>query len=155
MRIALCVLASALLLGSADCGGAPAPRAPDAAATWVAGWKAQHAEAEADLAGWVRADRAAAGDLASFDREHPFRTQNLLRWAADHPEEPIAAFVAPRSGWTTFATMLQAHGPAMDAFIAWCRKHPEAARALASHTNGVSTATEQLYAGDVVVPMQR
>ena len=40
-------------------------------------------------------------------------------------------FVAPRSGWTTFSEWIEGHRRAVDAFVAWCRKHREAARELA------------------------
>lgn len=148
------VFLAAVALASGCAPRAPA-EAPGAAERWASGWKASHVEAEADLAAWVRADRGAAGQLVSFDREHPFRTQSFIVWAVDHPEEPLSVFVAPRSGWTTFAEWIEGHRRAVDAFVAWCRKHREAARELAGHAHGVATVGEQLYPGEIVIQMRR
>ena len=57
-------------------------------------------------------------------------------------------FVATHRGWPVFDEIMERHRPAAETFMAWSRRHPQAAEALMNHPHGLEWAGHHLYAAD-------
>ena len=68
----------------------------------------------------------------------------LVVWAITHPGENIDFFISQHPGWADFDGLAVTHRPAADAFIQWCRRHPEASQELMDHPNGLHWAGNHL-----------
>jgi hypothetical protein len=112
----------------------------------IESWSNHHPEASEELGQWVRAHPAAAQRFFEWDSHHPERAHEFVTWTIYHPGQPIDAFVATHPGWPIFDDIAVHHRPAADSFMAWCRRHPQAAEALMSHPGGLHWAGNHLYA---------
>ncbi len=109
-------------------------------------WSGNHPRASEELGGWVRTHPSAATRFFEWDAHHPERAHEFVTWTIYHPEQPIEGFVATHPGWPMFDQIAMSHRPGADAFMAWCRRHPQAAEALMNHPGGLSWAGHHLYA---------
>jgi hypothetical protein len=107
-------------------------------------WNARHPEAARELCGWVSAHREAAHLFFEWDAAHWDRSHEFVVWAISHPAQNIDIFVAQHPGWPDFNAIAETRRPAADAFIAWCRRHPEASQELVNHRNGLHWAGNHL-----------
>lgn len=110
-------------------------------------WAENHPVASEELGGWVRQHPEAASLFFQWDSQHPERAHEFVTWTIRHPGQPIEGFVATHPGWQYFDRICEHHRPAADLFMAWCRRHPEAAEALMNHPGGLYWAGTHLYAG--------
>lgn len=110
------------------------------------GWERNHPEASRDLGAWAREHRDAARKCFEWDAARPERSHAFVTWSIAHPNEGIRAFADTHRGWDRFDAIAREHQPALNAFMAWCRRHPKAAEALMSHPGGLAWAGHHLYA---------
>jgi hypothetical protein len=66
-------------------------------------------------------------------------------WALRYPGADIDQFAASHRAWDDFNWVMEHHRPAANAFLAWCRRHPEASRELMRHPAGLHWAGTHLY----------
>jgi len=102
----------------------------------MANWNARHPDAARDLCVWVQNHPAASQHFFQWDSDHPERAREFVIWTAEHPGEGINAFVATHGAWSEWDWISETHHPAANAFMAWVRKHPNAARDLVNHPAG-------------------
>jgi hypothetical protein len=57
-------------------------------------------------------------------------------------------FVVGHRNWEYFDKISESHRPAAEAFLAWARRHPEAAEDLVGHPGGLAWAGDHLYAAE-------
>jgi hypothetical protein len=110
------------------------------------GWERTHPEASRELGAWVREHPDAARKFFEWDAAHPERAHAFVTWSITHKGEGIRAFAETHPGWEHFDVIMRDHQPAANAFMGWCRRHPEAAEALMSHPGGLNWAGHHLYA---------
>lgn len=150
----LSLLGSLLALTSFACArpavvvAAPGPGGLEA-------WEHNHPEAARDLGVWVRTHPDAAKKFFAWDSHHPERSHAFVTWAIAHPGEGIPAFSATHPRWEHFDDIMLNHAPAANAFIGWCRRHPQAAEALMSHPGGLDWAGRHLYGASWVMEGRR
>jgi hypothetical protein len=135
-------LAGALLL-AASFGCAHQQRGGEAS---IEVWADRHPQASQDLGSWVQAHPPAARVFFEWDAAHPERAHEFVTWTITHPNQPIEGFVATHPNWGQFDDIALHHRAAADTFMAWCRRHQQAAEALMSHPGGLSWAGHHLYA---------
>ena len=133
-------LAGALLV-AASFGCAHQPRGEAS----IEGWADRHPQASQELGSWVQAHPPAARVFFEWDAAHPERAHEFVTWTLRHPNQPIEGFVATHPNWGQFDEIALHHRAAADTFMAWCRRHPEAAEALMSHPGGLAWAGDHLY----------
>jgi len=138
MRALWAVVSSVVLLGG--CAHDPPARAG------MDQWSANHPQASQELGTWVQTHPEAAARFFEWDGHHPERAHELVTWSIYHPAQPIEGFVATHPGWQYFDQIALHHRPAADAFMAWCRRHAQAAEALMNHPGGLNWAGHHLYA---------
>jgi hypothetical protein len=109
-------------------------------------WSRNHPQASQDLGEWVRAHPQAAAKFFEWDAQHSDRAHEFVTWTITHPNQPIEGFVATHPGWPNFDQIAMHHRAGADAFMYWCRLHPDAAEALMSHPGGLAWAGHHLYA---------
>jgi hypothetical protein len=131
-------MASVSLFG---CATGPAP-----ARGGMERWGETHPAASQELGVWVQTHPDAAARFFEWDGHHPERAHEFVTWSIYHPAQPIEGFVATHPGWQYFDQIVLHHRPAADAFMAWCRRHPQAAEALMNHPGGLDWAGHHLYA---------
>jgi hypothetical protein len=131
-------LASSLLL--AACAHTPHGEAS------LETWSGNHPQASEELGVWVRNHPQAAAQFFEWDAHNPERAHEFVTWTITHPGQPIDVFVATHPGWPYFDRIAMSHRPGADAFMAWCRRHPNAAEALMNHPGGLAWAGHHLYA---------
>jgi len=136
-RVALLAVVSLSLSGCVVREAAPLPRGE----AGLAGWNARHPEAARDLCRWAAGHQDAARKFFDWEAKHPGKTEVLVVWTVEHPNRGIDAFVADHPRWDGFDWMTETHHPAANAFMAWIRQHPEAARDLAHHPGGLEYAS--------------
>ena len=110
------------------------------------GWERAHPEASRDLGAWVHEYPEAARRFFEWDAAHPERAHAFVTWSITHRGEGIRAFEETHRGWEHFDVILRDHQPAANAFMGWCRRHPDAAEALMSHPGGLNWAGHHIYA---------
>jgi hypothetical protein len=110
----------------------------------IARWNSRHPEAAQELCAWVSTHREAAHLFFEWDSNHWDRSHEFVVWAITHPGENIDFFVSQHPDWQTFDGLAVTHRPAADAFIQWCRRHPEASQELMNHRNGLHWAGNHL-----------
>jgi hypothetical protein len=110
-------------------------------------WARNHPPASQALGEWVRVHPQAAAMFFQWDGQHPAKAKEFVTWTIYNPGAPIDVFVATHPGWPTFDQISMNHRPAADAFMVWCRRHPQAAEALMNHPHGLEWAGHHLYAG--------
>jgi hypothetical protein len=108
-------------------------------------WQVRHPEASTELGAWVRAFPDAAGQFFEWDAHHTERAHEFVTWTIRYPGQPVDAFVATHPGWRGLDGILLTYRPGAEAFMAWCRRHPEAAEDLMSHPGGLQWAGHHLY----------
>jgi hypothetical protein len=102
------------------------------------------------VGGCAHSPPPAQAGIERWAENHPAASQELGGWVQqhiNHPNQPIEGFVATHPGWQYFDRISEHHRPAADLFMAWCRRHPEAAEALMNHPGGLYWAGTHLYAG--------
>ena len=109
-------------------------------------WQKNHPEASRELGEWVKAHPEAAQLFFEWDGHHPERSKEFVTWAINHPADNIDVFVLSHKGWPYFDKIMENHRPAAEAFMAWARKHKEAAEGLMRHSKGLEWAGHHLYA---------
>jgi hypothetical protein len=122
------------------------PMAAARARPTVEGWERNHPEASRELGAWVREHPDAARKFFEWDAARPERARAFVTWSITHPGEGIGAFADAHRGWEHFDAILRDHQPAASAFMAWCRRRPQAAEALMKHPGGLDWAGHHLYA---------
>ena len=130
------------------CGCATAPPPPPPPYPSEGGierWADNHPEAAADLGNWVKNHPQAARRFFEWDGTHPERSKMFVTWAITHPAEGVGVFIKEHPGWPIFDEIMERHFPAAQAFVFWCRHHPEAAEALMNHPRGLQWAGNHLY----------
>jgi hypothetical protein len=110
------------------------------------GWERNHPEASRDLGAWVREHPDAARKFFDWDAAHTERAHEFVTWSIAHKGEGIRAFAETHRGWEHFDVIMRDHTPAANAFMGWCRHHPDAAEALMNHPGGLNWAGHHLYA---------
>jgi hypothetical protein len=108
-------------------------------------WSEHHPEASKALGAWVKAHPQAAAKIFEWDGHHPERSQAFVTWAVDHPSEPIEKYVHEHPDESVLDEIMKGHHLAAVEFMAWCRVHAEAARALMAHPKGLEWAGHHLY----------
>jgi len=109
-------------------------------------WAGNHPEASRELGVWVQTHPQAAALFFEWDGQHPDRSHEFVTWTITHPAQPIETFVATHPGWQYFDRIMEQHRPAAEAFMAWCRRHAQAAELLMNHSGGLIWAGRHLYA---------
>ena len=109
-------------------------------------WAYYHPRASQELGAWVQTYPPAAARLFDWDAHHPERSREFVEWSIYNPYQPIEAFVTTHPGWSYFDDMVLHHRIGVDAFMAWCRRHPNPAMALMNHPGGLDWAGHHLYA---------
>ena len=143
MRASLvAVILLALAAPLPACAHLPPPRRAAA----MAGWEHRHPIAAQELGNWVQTHQPAARQLFEWDAHHPRGARQLVGWALTHPRQPVDRFVASHLGRPGFIRMLEAHRPASQTFLAWCRRQPQAAEDLVAHPGGLAWAGNHLFA---------
>ncbi len=102
----------------------------------MATWNARHPEAARELCGWVQQHPDASAHFFEWDANHPERAREFVYWTVEHPAEGINVFVAAHPGWSEWDWISETHHPAANAFMAWVRRRPNAARDLVNHPAG-------------------
>jgi hypothetical protein len=123
-------------------GCAHEPRGQESIETW----SEHHPQASQELGVWVQQHPDAAARFFDWDSHHPDRAHEFVTWTIYHPNLLIDGFVALHPGWPFFDQIALNHRPAADQFMAWCRRHPQAAEALMNHPGGLYWAGHHLYA---------
>jgi hypothetical protein len=136
-RLVTALAATVMLYG---CAHAPRGEAS------IEEWSQNHPVASHELGVWVQNHPDAAAKFFEWDGHHPDRAHELVTWTIYHPTQPIDGFVATHPGWQYFDQIALHHRPGADAFMAWCRRHPQPAERLMSHPGGLSWAGHHLYA---------
>ena len=109
-------------------------------------WSKNHPQASRELGRWVKNHPQAARLMFEWDGTHPERSREFVGWTVAHPAQPVGTFIALHPDWPGFNAIAQGHRPALNAFMAWSRRHPPAAEALMAHPAGLRWAGEHLYA---------
>jgi hypothetical protein len=109
-------------------------------------WSKNHPQASVELGHWVRNHPGAARKLFEWDGTHPARSKEFVTWSIRNPAQPIQTFIALHPDWPYFDEIAAKHRPAADAFMGWCRRHPQAAETLMNHPGGLRWAGDHLYA---------
>jgi len=109
-------------------------------------WQKNHPEASKELGDWVKAHPEAAEKFFEWDGHHPERSKEFVTWTINHPTDNIDVFALEHKGWQGFDKIMEHHRPAAEAFMAWARKHHDAAEKLMSHSGGLKWAGDHLYA---------
>ena len=109
-------------------------------------WSKNHPQASVELGTWVRNHPQAARLMFEWDGTHPARSKEFVTWTIMHPAQPIQSFITTHPGWPYFDQIAATHRPAANAFMAWCRRHPQAAETLMNHPGGLRWAGDHLYA---------
>ena len=135
---ALLALASTVMLY----GCAHAPRGEAS----IEQWSQNHPVASQELGVWVQQHPDAAARFFEWDGHHPERAHEFVTWTIYHPNQPIEGFVVTHRGWQYFDQIALNHRAGADAFMAWCRRHPQPAEALMNHPGGLNWAGHHLYA---------
>ena len=141
MRLSLTLLSLCLVASLAACA-----HSEPSGAVGIERWAENHPEASAELGQWVQNHKEAARLFFEWDAGHWEKSHEFVTWAIRHHGEPIEAFIAHHPGWPVFATIMESHRPAAEAFIHWCRRHPRAAETLMNHPHGLEWAGHHLYA---------
>ena len=131
-----------LALLSAGCAASVAERREEG----IERWAGNHPDAARELGVWVQTHPQAAALFLEWDGHNPERSHEFVTWVITYPAQPIEGFVATHPGWPYFARIMESHRPAAEAFMAWCRRHPQAAEALMNHPGGLDWAGRHLYA---------
>jgi|SRR5579872_2873766 len=124
---------------------AHAPPPPAAGPVSIERWSDAHPQASRELGDWARGHEAAARRFFEWDGHHPERSHEFVTWTITHPRENIDGFVAMHRGWPYFDEIAERHRPAADAFMFWCRRHPQAAESLMDHPRGLEWVGHHLY----------
>jgi hypothetical protein len=135
---------SAMTVAFMGCATAPPPNREVSLESWAE----HHPEASKELGLWVREHAQAAALFFDWDGHHAAQSQEFVTWAISHPGEPIEAFTGTHPRWDRFDRIMESHRPAAEAFLGWCRRHPDAAEALMHHPGGLEWAGHHLYAAD-------
>lgn len=122
----------------------PPPPAPVGEAA-IESWERRHPAASRELGSWVRAHPPAASRFFVWDSHHPGAAEEFVNWSLAFPGADIDVFAASHRGWEEFNWIMEHHRPAANAFMAWCRRHPEASRELMHHPGGLHWAGTHLY----------
>lgn len=122
----------------------PAPAGPPGEAP-LERWAERHPEAARELGDWAHTHPEAARRFFEWDGHHPERAHELVEWTLAHPGEGPEAFARSHPGWPFANEVMLRHRPASEGFMAWCRRHPPAARSLMSHPRGLQWAGHNLY----------
>lgn len=149
------VLLAALAFAAVGCASgpkytppppAPAPMVAPAPSGEVGleTWNANHPQAASELCRWANNHPNAAHKFFTWDANHPERSQELVFWALANPGLGVDAFVATHPNWPGFDRLAEKHRPATDTFLAWARRHPNAARALMNRRGGLAWAGNHL-----------
>ena len=153
MRALFALRSIPLLMLAACASNSPPPPATPAPVTPVAAldapleqWSTNHPEAARELGEWVNGHRPAARLFFEWDGHHPDKAHEFVTWSIANPAGGVDGFVLTHQGWRYFDKIALEHGPAADALMAWCRRHPQAAEALMSHPRGLVWAGKHLYA---------
>jgi len=146
-RKTLCLTLAGGLLFLAGTGCAR-PVHPAQSEASLEGWERNHPEASRDLGAWVHKHPEAARRFFEWDAAHPDRAHAFVTWSIKHRDEGIRAFAETHRGWEHFDLIMRDHQPAANAFMGWCRRHPEAAEALMHHPGGLNWAGHHIYASD-------
>jgi hypothetical protein len=112
----------------------------------IESWADHHPQASQELGQWVQGHPQAARMFFEWDAHHPERAREFVTWTIYHPNQPIEGFAATHPGWRYFDTITLQHRAGADAFMAWCRRHPQAAERLMNHPGGLNWAGHHLYA---------
>lgn len=139
----LFLVSGALAIAGIACARPAVAAAP--APAGIEAWERNHPEAARELGGWARTHAEAARKFFTWDGRHHERAHEFVTWAINHPNEGIRAFADSHRGWEGFDDIALNHVPAANAFIAWCRRHPQAAEALMNHPAGLEWAGHHLY----------
>ena len=109
-------------------------------------WSDNHPQASQELGAWVQQHPDTAARFFEWDAHHPERAREFVTWTIYHPGQPIEGFAATHPGWRYFDRISVDHRAGADAFMTWCRRHPEAAERLMNHPGGLNWAGHHLYA---------
>jgi hypothetical protein len=93
----------------------------------------------------VHAYPDAARRLVSWDERHTEQAREFVTWTVTQPGGGIEAFLASHPKGQFLSDVGERHMLAADAFMAWCRRHPEAATELVSHPRGLEWVGRHLY----------
>ncbi|MBI5536752.1 MAG: hypothetical protein HY898_28790 [Deltaproteobacteria bacterium] len=139
IALAACLLAVAGCASSAyDHPSTPVPQAPVS----VRDWGGRYSTAARALAAWVKDNDEDASQVLRWTSRHPEDARELLDWAEGHPTADADEFLKSHSGWKPFRNLMDNHESAVDGFLKWSRKYPEAARDFLTDSEAV------LWTGD-------
>lgn len=136
LKLAVAVLS---VVGAAGCASTASSH-PKSAAASLETWNENHPEAARELCAWANAHPQAATRLFDWEGTHEARAHEFVDWAVVHPHQGLDTFVSEHPRWDEFDFVTETHRPAANAFIAWARRHPEAAQALMNHPGGLKWA---------------
>ena len=132
------------LLGCAATVPTPAVANP-AARIAIDRWADSYPQAAADLGTWARNHHEAARKFFEWDGSHPEKSRTFVTWAITRRGEGIDLFVAGHPNWPAFDRIMERHRPAAQTFVAWCRRHPNAAEAIVANPQGLKWAGNHIY----------
>ena len=111
----------------------------------IESWERRHPAAAKDLGNWVHEHPQAAERIFMWDSHHPGAAESFVEWSLAKPSADIDDFAGTHHSWEEFNALMEHHRPAANAFMAWCRRHPEASRELMHYPAGLHWAGTHLY----------
>jgi hypothetical protein len=113
-------------------------------------WTSRYPFAAQGLRDWVARHPVTAAIL--FDRavNDSERVEALTGWAITNPDERLESFLLLHGGWDFLRPFMR--GPrrrALEGYLGWCRKSPDAAAELVHHPKGLAWAREHLFANEL------
>jgi hypothetical protein len=125
--------------------GCAQPRPPPSGHDSIESWERRHPAASKDLGTWVHEHPQAAERFFTWDSRHPGAAESFVDWSLAHRGADIDDFAVHHRSWDEFNSIMEHHRPAANAFMAWCRKHPDASQELMHHPAGLYWAGTHLY----------
>jgi hypothetical protein len=96
---------------------------------FIDAWSTRYPDATHALRAWVRGHPRAVALLDAW--ENDIRLESATEWAIDHPYENLSGLFFERRGWVELdEAVSNPLSHALDAYAAWCRRYPRAAREL-------------------------
>jgi hypothetical protein len=103
-------------------------------------WSSRYPDAARELAQWMVQNPETARELGAWQEAHPEKLEVVVDWSVTNLYGPFNAFFFDRFSWDDLRQIEDANGDALEGFVTWIRRAPEAATELCTHPTGIDYA---------------
>jgi len=107
-------------------------------------WQSKHPNASPSLGEWVKRYPDPAKLFFDWAGQHNDHAKEFVLWTTRNPRKPLENFIQHHPHMDYFQQMTKDNRPAFDAFMGWCRRYPEAANAIMTHTEGMQWISKHM-----------